>query len=373
MRLVTLKKLTDVFQVTRHTLVAWHRSGFLVPSTNLNTANHYSFASIDEILQKGAKNLTRGISAAAVLSGEVKLLTLNQAAEKLETTPDALWHRIARGGFPAIRLGGEWRIIEDDIDDFLRQNKESSYLHREMVAHIFGSLSYVKNCVQDGELRCVTISAKPVIKPITLKSILDLLEEITPPWVTPQGWIAERQRDLRPLLGLAEFERFLGLTAHTGRKVLTEKKVAYLQTKLHGTLMGISPVSADHLLLQQEVLTFRQIGNLFGVNERAAEKAWRANVFQCRPHTHIDSGLRRACALELLRSCLSPGILTQRAKWYEEHLNYSDTFVSVVQAANFYKITAEQVILYLRNGKLHGVTLPGSTEWHVVRDVLRVL
>jgi len=368
LELVTSTRLAEKLQVTTGTLTQWRRVGFLAPAETINNVNHYTVASVDEILQRGATNLNYKVSAADVLQGKVVLLPLNEAAEKLGTNAKALHHRIERGKFGANKLLGEWRVIDANIDHFLTRSNNPNYIPREKVAHIFGSsLDYVKDRIQRRELSCVTIPSKPVTRPVTLESILVLLQRLAPHWVDPEAWVIERQEDDRPLLGLREFERFLGLNANTGQSVLRDSQVAYLQTE--GGLLKISPASANQLLLQQAKLTVGQVATVFGVDEHAIQKAWQSGELGCTLHHHSENELRQACVVELLRSSLSPEG-SRKILWVQRRLNGLEPLLSVSEAAIFFKTSEEQIMRQLQDGKLRGIKLPGSnTEWRIAKNL----
>ncbi|HET6747442.1 MAG TPA: helix-turn-helix domain-containing protein [Candidatus Saccharimonadales bacterium] len=368
MELVTSTRLADKLRITADTLAQWRRVGFLAPAETINNTNHYKITNVDEILQRGATNLNHKISAKDVLWGKVVLLPIGDAAEKLGTSTNALRHRIERGRFGAIKLLSEWRVLEADVDRFLMQANNPDYISREEVAHIFGSrLDYVKERIQSGELRCVTIPGKPIRRPVTLESILALLQKLIPKWVDAKEWIAERKKDERPLIGLREFERFLGLSANTGQNVLKDGRIAYLQTE--GGLIKISPVSANRLLDRQTPLNVGQVAAIFGVDEDTAAKAWQSGDLECTLHHHSDKKLRQACVVEMLRDCLSPGV-TQRIKWCEQRLRDPSPLLSVAEAAAFFDVSEKQVTHFLQSGKLRGVKLPGrTTEWHIAKDM----
>jgi predicted site-specific integrase-resolvase len=366
--LVTSAKLADKLKITTETLAQWRRVGFLAPAETINNTHHYRVANIDEILQRGATNLNYKVSAQDVLQGKVTLLSLRDAAEKLGASANALRHRIERERLGAIRLLGEWRVIEADVDHFLMKSNNPNYIPRERVAHILGSsLDYVKDRIQRGELRCVTIPTKPVTRPVTLESMLVLLQKLASQWVDIKAWIAERQEDKRPLMGLREFERFLGLSPETGQNVLRDRHVAYLKTE--GGLLRISPVWAARLLEEQALLNAKQIAIVFGVDEQTVEKAWRVGDLKCSLHPHSGGELRQACIVEMLRTCLSPGVM-QRVKWYDQRSKDPSPLLSVPEAATFFQISEEQVNSFLQSGKLRGVKLPGSnTEWRIVKNI----
>jgi len=50
----------------------------------------------------------------------MKILTVAQAAEFLQISGDVLYPMIARGDIPAAKVRGQWRLIDDDLVEWLR-------------------------------------------------------------------------------------------------------------------------------------------------------------------------------------------------------------------------------------------------------------
>lgn len=54
----------------------------------------------------------------------MKILTVAQAAEFLQVSQDTLYPMIARGQIPAAKVCGQWRLIDDDLVEWLRGQYE---------------------------------------------------------------------------------------------------------------------------------------------------------------------------------------------------------------------------------------------------------
>ena len=47
----------------------------------------------------------------------MNILTVDQAADYLQVSQDTLYPMIKAGEVPAARVKGQWRLIQEDIDD----------------------------------------------------------------------------------------------------------------------------------------------------------------------------------------------------------------------------------------------------------------
>lgn len=50
----------------------------------------------------------------------MKILTVKQAAEFLQVSDDSLYPLISRGIIPAAKIKGQWRLIDEDLVEWMR-------------------------------------------------------------------------------------------------------------------------------------------------------------------------------------------------------------------------------------------------------------
>ncbi len=49
--------------------------------------------------------------------------TLKEIAERLKVSERTVWRWVHSGALPAIKLGQQWRIRDDDLDEFLEARR----------------------------------------------------------------------------------------------------------------------------------------------------------------------------------------------------------------------------------------------------------
>jgi len=59
--------------------------------------------------------------------GSIKLLTPSQAASILKVSRRTLDRMIKNGQMPAIKLGGQWRILESRFEEWVQQQASRSF------------------------------------------------------------------------------------------------------------------------------------------------------------------------------------------------------------------------------------------------------
>ena len=57
--------------------------------------------------------------------GSIKLLTLSQAASMLQVSRRTLHRMIKKDEIPVIRVGGRWRILENQFEEWLQKEASS--------------------------------------------------------------------------------------------------------------------------------------------------------------------------------------------------------------------------------------------------------
>jgi len=55
--------------------------------------------------------------------GDVEVLTVNEAAERLALSPTTLRHQIANGVFNAMRLGGRYVVTIEEVERYNEERK----------------------------------------------------------------------------------------------------------------------------------------------------------------------------------------------------------------------------------------------------------
>lgn len=50
-----------------------------------------------------------------------KILTASDVAEILGMTKETVYHLLEKGEIPGRKIGGQWRIAEDELWDYIRQ------------------------------------------------------------------------------------------------------------------------------------------------------------------------------------------------------------------------------------------------------------
>ena len=54
------------------------------------------------------------------MPNEIKTYTPEDAAEALRCTPRCVYNYLRQGKMPGRKIGGRWKILEEDLKDFLR-------------------------------------------------------------------------------------------------------------------------------------------------------------------------------------------------------------------------------------------------------------
>jgi excisionase family DNA binding protein len=60
-----------------------------------------------------------------------RLLTPEEAAERLSLSPITVGHMLRRGELPGIKMGRLWRLREADLDDYIRALSEARGASRQ--------------------------------------------------------------------------------------------------------------------------------------------------------------------------------------------------------------------------------------------------
>lgn len=58
-------------------------------------------------------------------------LTVKEASERLKVSSDVLYPMLVRGEIPAGKIRGQWRLIEEDLVDWLRKQYASEHSSTE--------------------------------------------------------------------------------------------------------------------------------------------------------------------------------------------------------------------------------------------------
>lgn len=56
----------------------------------------------------------------------MKLYTIDEVAEYLRVTRRTIYRYIKQGKLPAYRVGDSWRFSDEDISEYLKNNKKST-------------------------------------------------------------------------------------------------------------------------------------------------------------------------------------------------------------------------------------------------------
>ena len=54
------------------------------------------------------------------MASEIKTYTPEDAAEALRCTPRCIYNYLRQGKMPGRKIGGRWKILEEDLREFLR-------------------------------------------------------------------------------------------------------------------------------------------------------------------------------------------------------------------------------------------------------------
>jgi hypothetical protein len=360
--LVTYTRLASLLNVYPDTLRRWRQSGFLPATTWINDAAHYSLESIDELLQRDARNFAVPPTAVALLAGELRLLTNPQIQEFLSLSKGQVASKVENGQLAALKLN-DWRYCYASAYRYKARLAAENVVPRSFVEHTLGvTESTVGDWVNAGLLETVETAAKQNARPVSIQSLVALLRQTLPNWIEPRQWLQASQDDPRPLLMMHQLVKHIGLDSNgEGASALMENhQLFYLQ--IMGGGLRFTPGSADMVLMREGKVPIQGIANVFGVTTDIVRQWIASNILVCKIHTHFTPEFYRACLVDLLRLYLTSG--SRPLLWYKSTIGRSDILVDFPTACQQMGISPERFIAFVRSGDISGLCLPGTQdEW----------
>ncbi|HET9411749.1 MAG TPA: hypothetical protein VFO38_02790 [Candidatus Saccharimonadales bacterium] len=294
-----------------------------------------------------------------LLSKEVELVTIKQASDLTGFTIWDFYGKLA-DKICFVRLGEKAiRVIKEEV----LQIAKPDWVTFADAARVTGAArSTLTQVAKEGRLQTVRVGAK---KHIVRSSLMILLTELLPDWITAEDWFAEIIDAPRDLYSLTEIIEQFG--EERTENLLQERKLRFINSP-SGKRRHVSPASLMELVAQEEKATPELLAKLFDEPVEQIE-VWRASgLLACPHHVHTDETLYKTCVIGILQRRLSkcfPAYV-----WYDSRQRNSERLASPEEAALFLQVSVPRILQLAEENRLRGLRTPDG-RWKFTHHQLK--
>lgn len=307
-------QLEVLLGVCDETLRKWKLKSFLVP----DKGSAYSVSSLNAFLAEHSQGFDSPPTVEDLLSGRIRLLKMAEVQKALGVGRCAVLELIRRGELAAVKLMVNWLISRASLEAQLQARRTDDVYARRVVAMILSvSLARVGLLAAEGKLSWRQGKTGGNNRPITRQSLLELLQELLPDWISAEDWLEDRLESGRPLLTHGQARWRLGVSK-AGLWTLINLRQIQNIARLEGHGRLISPESVEaYQEYNAEVFTSSDVARLYGVVEPSVAR-WRdAGKIECPidGHEHPNADwLLGSCWVAIMQRDSDPNF--SATLWY---------------------------------------------------------
>lgn len=248
--LVSDSVLKNALHISDRDLEQWRHANLISP----HDAELYDSEAIDAFLKTRPHTFPSQPTIAQILNGEVTLITAQTGMSRLGIKDyDILSHHIKSSRLHAIHLVNSWRLSEQCLEAERQILFSPDLLLRATVCHILGlSQGTLHALIASGRLETTTFRTLTGNVPVKKASLIKLLSDILPEWITPLEWLKERLEDTLELVLIKDACTRLKIGRTDLMKLMQNRQLRYISapTTQRKRLL-ISPLSLEEYQLSQ--------------------------------------------------------------------------------------------------------------------------
>lgn len=330
----------------------------------------YSVASVNQFLRKSARNFEEPPTFDDLMNGRVVLLRAAEIQQRYpELTPAKLHFYRSKGEVAYLRFPaqseerGAIRYRQSDILRIAQASFDGAPL--QTAARMLGlKLQGVRKLLHQGKLERVTNPKDKTHAYVSWQSLMKVLRERLPPWISPEDWIEDCEAVSEPLVPLDITALRIGLNKTRASAFLRRSKAMYIAGPKGGGRIMTSPLWLAAFDERDKVPTASDVGRLFDVNWITVYGWLKKGLIVCPipGHTHVNGEdyLRRVCWIAILRENCSPGLRV--AHFVTTRLNSKGRtlakLISHRKTATELRCSEAEAVKLGETGVLHGVRTP---------------
>lgn len=304
-KLVALRTVARRFRLSVETLQQWGKNGRLTIVVSGNKQCCYEH-DIDRILKKGNK---QSPTWSEIVANKIRFLTSKEVEKALRLSQPSVYRLGQNGDLAFVYFGKDRRYTAASVK--ARRLLLTRALSLKETEHILGITTDwgIRILEQEGRLTAVRLAGNRV--EITLDSVLSVLADFLPDWISPSTWIEIRQGST---CGFVAATR-LAWSAHDRDRIATllkEGKMLYIRPVIGGkstyTLIPTDS-SLEYCARFESPHATPALALLFGVS-RQLIKEWDEDIpgwRDCPLHSHPDATLYTTCVVKVLSRYVQRG------------------------------------------------------------------
>lgn len=340
-------------------------------------SHYYTYRTIGAFHRRIARGFTAQmpvppLSRLLEASGR-SLLTTAEVAARLDITETGVTHLVRAGRLPVLILSPEtFRFPARYIGRLATLITSGQVVSGQLVCRILCTQPQTITRILRGHYGpAKTLERVRVPKSrgmfVSRTSLLALLTELLPSYVTPEEWWQMRVEDDTPLVSRDVAARRWHMTGASVTAKLEQDRLPYIRTPGNNTLISEQIVAAHEV---DPTVSPRTIARLFGWRESRADELVSDHA-GCSVTPRVSFCTRRECILQYLADNLASPLLAHKEWW---HWCCTDRMKPVLGRELQEQTLAEpgMITAALADGSMRGVWLPGRTEVAIMHaDALR--
>jgi len=351
-----------LLKVTESKLTRWRLDKTLPGHHLIRKSTHYLASVVNAFLESCEHNLTQPLTLEQLISGEVELLTVKEAADYTGLTTDVLYIRKQANSiqyivYPKKRVA----IVKASLTP--RQDRQPNPTLAQVSVITGISRSGVRTLIAKGELEIVRAPGSKRVF-ISVLSLVRFLKTRFPDWIDPIDWITSRLASPLPLLRSTEAIQQLG-TKKQLQHAMAIQGVQYIAVQGG---FRFSPESITEHIAYETILPKETIAAVFGVSLTSLHKWAKKGHSLCPAHGHNHDEYRKSCILGYLSNALTARSLPD--DWYEKQTTAPYPLFGIEYAMRYLQQDHSSVSQLFEEGILLGLRLPSGsfkcTKQHLV-------